>query len=87
MKWFKRDIIVLISFLILFVLISFQVNIGKEISLSGFRNIQYRCFNSHNDASQVAQQNVSIVAHTRHRKITAIAYIFIRFNQNRENLI
>ena len=25
------------------------------------------CFNSHNDVSQVAQRNVSIVAHTRHR--------------------
>ena len=38
MKWFKRDIIVLISFLILFVSISFLVNIGKEMSLPGFRN-------------------------------------------------
>ena len=37
-KWFKRDIIVLISFLILFVSISFLVNIGKEMSLPGFRN-------------------------------------------------
>ena len=36
-KWFKRDIIVLISFLILFVSISFLVNIGKEMSLSRFR--------------------------------------------------
>ena len=36
-KWFKRDIIVLISFLILFVSISFLVNIGKEMSLPGFR--------------------------------------------------
>ena len=35
--WFKRDIIVLISFLILFVTISFLVNIGKEMSLPGFR--------------------------------------------------
>ena len=35
-KWFKRDIIVLISFLILFS-ISFMVNIGKEMSLTGFR--------------------------------------------------
>ena len=34
---FKHDIIVLISFLILFVSISFLVNIGKELSLSGFR--------------------------------------------------
>ena len=38
-KWFKCDIIVLISFLILFVLISFLVNIGKEMSLLGFRRI------------------------------------------------
>ena len=38
-KWFKRDIIVLISFLILFVSISFLVNIGKEMSLPGFRNL------------------------------------------------
>ena len=38
--WFKRDIIVLISFLILFVSISFLVNIGKETSLPGFRNIR-----------------------------------------------
>ena len=37
-KWFKRDIIVLISFLILFVSISFLVNIGKEMSLPGFRS-------------------------------------------------
>ena len=36
-KKFKCDIIVLISFLILFVLISFLVNIGKEMSLPGFR--------------------------------------------------
>ena len=36
-KWFKRDIIVLISVLILFVTISFLVNIGKEMSLPGFR--------------------------------------------------
>ena len=36
-KWFKRDIIVFISFLILFVLISFLVNIGKEMSLPRFR--------------------------------------------------
>ena len=36
-KSFKRDIIVLISFLILFVSISFLVNIGKEMSLPGFR--------------------------------------------------
>ena len=36
-KWFKRDIIVLISFLILFVSISFLVYIGKEMSLPGFR--------------------------------------------------
>ena len=38
-KWFKRDIIVLISFLILFVSISFLVNIGIEMSLPGFRII------------------------------------------------
>ena len=36
-KSFERDIIVLISFLILFVSISFLVNIGKEMSLPGFR--------------------------------------------------
>ena len=36
-KWFKREIVVLISFLILFVSISFLVNIGKEMSLPGFR--------------------------------------------------
>ena len=35
-KSFKRDIIVLISFLSLFVSISFLVNIGKEMSLPGF---------------------------------------------------
>ena len=39
-KWFKRDIIVLISFLILFVSISCLVNIGKEMSLPGFRTWQ-----------------------------------------------
>ena len=36
-KWFKRDIIVLISFLILFVSISFLVNIGNEMSLPRLR--------------------------------------------------
>ena len=36
-KWLKRDTTVLISFLILFVSISFLVNIGKEMSLPGFR--------------------------------------------------
>ena len=36
-KWFKHDIIVLISFLILSVSISFLVNIGKEMSIPGFR--------------------------------------------------
>ena len=35
-KSFKRNIIVLISFLILFVSISFLVNIGEEMSLPGF---------------------------------------------------
>ena len=39
-KWFKRDIIVLISFLILFDSISFLVNIGKEMSLPGFRTYE-----------------------------------------------
>ena len=39
-KWFKRDI-VLMSFLILFVSISFLVNIGKEMSLSGFRTLPH----------------------------------------------
>ena len=34
-KWFKRDIIVLISFLILFVSISFLVNIGKKCPFRG----------------------------------------------------
>ena len=41
-KWFKRDIIVLISFLILFVSISFLINIGKEMSLPGFRTNAYK---------------------------------------------
>ena len=36
-KSFKRDIIVLISFPILFVSTSFLVNFGKEMSLPGFR--------------------------------------------------
>ena len=40
-KWFKRDIIVIISFLILFVSISFLVNIGKEMSLPGFCKMPY----------------------------------------------
>ena len=38
-KSFKRDIIVLISFPILFVSTSFLVNIGKEMSLPGFRRL------------------------------------------------
>ena len=37
----KRDIIVLISIPILFVSTSFLVNIGKEMSLLGFRTIAY----------------------------------------------
>ena len=37
---FERDIIVLISFAILFVSTSFLVNIGKEMSLPGFRTNQ-----------------------------------------------
>ena len=40
--WFKRDIIVMISFLFLFVLISFLVNIGKEMFLPGFRRYSIR---------------------------------------------
>ena len=36
-KSFKGDIIVLITFPILFVSTSFLVNIGKEMSLPGFR--------------------------------------------------
>ena len=46
---FKRDIIVLISFLILFVVISFLVNIGKEMSLPGFRTpfTSYSCDKNH----------------------------------------
>ena len=40
-KSFKRDIIVLISFPTLFVSTSFLVNIGKEMSLSGFRSFEY----------------------------------------------
>ena len=43
-KCFKRNIIVLISFLILFVLISFLVIIGKEMSLPGFRSYLYYIF-------------------------------------------
>ena len=43
-KWFKRDIIVLISFLILFVSISFLVSIGKEMSLPVFRKYQLLLF-------------------------------------------
>ena len=39
-KSFKRNIIVLISFLILFVSISFLVNIGEEMSLPGFRGFK-----------------------------------------------
>ena len=52
-KWFKRDIIVLISFLMLFVSISFLVNIGKEMSLPGFRNIPrlVGCFGFYNTLS------------------------------------
>ena len=44
-KWFKRDIIGLISFLILYVSISFLVNIGKEMSLPGFRSSMKSSFN------------------------------------------
>ena len=36
-KSFKRDIIVLISFLILFLSISVLVNVEKEMSIPGFR--------------------------------------------------
>ena len=37
-KSFKRDIVILVSFPILFVSTSCLVNIGKEMSLSGFRS-------------------------------------------------
>ena len=40
-KSFKRDIIVLNFFLVIFVSISFLVNIGKEMSLPGFRSTTY----------------------------------------------
>ena len=40
-KSFKRDIIVLISFPTLFISTSFLVNIGKEMSLPGFRSFEY----------------------------------------------
>ena len=40
-KWSKRDIIVLISFLIIFVSISFLVNIGKEMSLPGSVKVSF----------------------------------------------
>ena len=40
--WFKRDIIVLISFQNFFYSISFLVNIGKEMSLPGFRSFLLR---------------------------------------------
>ena len=38
-KSFERDIIVSISFPVLFVSTSFLVNIGKEMSLPGFRKV------------------------------------------------
>ena len=41
-KSFKRDIIVLISSPISFVSTSFLVNIGKEMSLAGFRTYRFR---------------------------------------------
>ena len=40
-KSFKRDIIGLTSFPILFASTSFLVNIGKEMSLPGFRTFVY----------------------------------------------
>ena len=43
-KSIKRDIIVLISFLILFVSISLLVKIGKEMSLSEFRSLMTPAF-------------------------------------------
>ena len=43
-KSFERDVIVLISFPILFVSTSFLVNIGKEMSLPGFRRIDTYIF-------------------------------------------
>ena len=51
-KRFKRDIIVLVSFPILFVSIFFLVNIGKEMSLPGFRKVMMTRFtNKHIDCS------------------------------------
>ena len=47
-KWLKRDIIVLISFLIIFVSISFLVNIGKEMSVLGFHSLLYIASQSQN---------------------------------------
>ena len=55
--WFKRDIIVLISFLILFVSISFLVNIGKEMSLPGFRKYMHkRCVTTLNKSHGLPDQ-------------------------------
>ena len=51
--WFKCDIIVLISFLILFVSISFLVNIGKEMSLPGFRMYPLYIFKVDKDISLI----------------------------------
>ena len=56
-KWFKRDIIVLISFLILFVSISSLVNIEKEMSLPGFRK---------------KVPTYASESHTKHRKVSAV---------------
>ena len=42
-KSFKRDIIALISFPILFVSTSFLINIGKEMSLPGVCRLQLVC--------------------------------------------
>ena len=61
-KWFKRDFIVLISFLILFVSISFLVNIGKEMFLPGFRNSWFICafhLTIYNKMTRIKKPNTS----------------------------
>ena len=55
-KWFKRDIIVLISFLILFVSISFLVHGGKEMSLPGFRSKPFDFYSKNRESEKILQK-------------------------------
>ena len=79
-KWLKRDMIVLNYFLILFVSISFLVNIGKEMSLPGFRiNLRYfsNGLNLRHFLTGIANTTVKTAVYTLQLTIHSIKTVLI----------